>query len=241
MGEIREDECRVVPFAFVSSDFDELLDALPRKPLPSQEQQQQLQLPDVIGESPVVGPVASRTEPVSPVLVPAATAPAVVVVDDSPQKMAPTPPRPKHHYHQHHVRKGGHVASSASAARCDKRRSSRLPDAAVDALKKWLVDKLDNPYPSKDEKTDLARTTGLSVAQVNNWFINARRRFVKPLIAARDATRDHSSGSGPLLKARTTSRAAAFSDDDGDEEEEEEEDDEEQDDDEEDGEFGLTE
>lgn len=72
---------------------------------------------------------------------------------------------------------------------CIKKKPSRLPDAAVGALKQWLAEQLDKPYPSREEKAELSKKTGLSVAQVNNWFINARRRFVKPMLAARSGDR----------------------------------------------------
>ena len=49
-------------------------------------------------------------------------------------------------------------------------------------LKEWLHKHLINPYPSDGEKLYLANKTGLTVLQVNKWFINARRREFKSLI-----------------------------------------------------------
>ena len=49
-------------------------------------------------------------------------------------------------------------------------------------LREWLHQHLTNPYPSDAEKLHLANKTGLTVLQVNNWFINARRREFKSLI-----------------------------------------------------------
>jgi len=53
-----------------------------------------------------------------------------------------------------------------------------------------LFQHLTHPYPSEDQKKQLAQDTGLSILQVNNWFINARRRIVQPMI-------DQSNRAGP--------------------------------------------
>jgi len=57
-----------------------------------------------------------------------------------------------------------------------------LPKEAVEHLKNWLFVHFQHPYPSEDEKTQLAQETSLTLTQVNNWFINARRRLWKPII-----------------------------------------------------------
>jgi hypothetical protein len=49
-------------------------------------------------------------------------------------------------------------------------------------LKEWLHKHITTPYPSDAEKLHLANKTGLTVHQVHNWFINARRRKFKSLI-----------------------------------------------------------
>ncbi|KAL4885652.1 hypothetical protein BJY04DRAFT_231088 [Aspergillus karnatakaensis] len=43
-------------------------------------------------------------------------------------------------------------------------------------LREWLACNLAHPYPTKAEKADLATQTGLTRTQINNWFLNARRR-----------------------------------------------------------------
>ncbi|XP_074594309.1 uncharacterized protein LOC141849746 [Brevipalpus obovatus] len=51
-----------------------------------------------------------------------------------------------------------------------------LPKRSKKILLRWLVKNRDNPYPPEDMKRLLASLTGLTVQQVSNWFINARRR-----------------------------------------------------------------
>ncbi|XP_021914587.1 homeobox protein homothorax isoform X1 [Zootermopsis nevadensis] len=57
-----------------------------------------------------------------------------------------------------------------------------FPKVATNILRAWLFQHLTHPYPSEDQKKQLAQDTGLTILQVNNWFINARRRIVQPLI-----------------------------------------------------------
>lgn len=62
-----------------------------------------------------------------------------------------------------------------------KRRGS-LPKSAKNHLKKWLFANFNHPYPTEDQKAQLARETGLSHQQVNYWFINARVRIWRPML-----------------------------------------------------------
>ena len=39
-----------------------------------------------------------------------------------------------------------------------------------------------HPYPTEDEKRQIAGQTNLTLLQVNNWFINARRRILQPML-----------------------------------------------------------
>ncbi|XP_058837346.1 homeobox protein PKNOX1-like isoform X2 [Topomyia yanbarensis] len=57
-----------------------------------------------------------------------------------------------------------------------------FPKHATNALRAWLFQHLVHPYPTEDEKRALAAQTKLTLLQVNNWFINARRRIVQPMI-----------------------------------------------------------
>ncbi|KAL0489714.1 hypothetical protein AKO1_011421 [Acrasis kona] len=60
-----------------------------------------------------------------------------------------------------------------------------LPKAAVEELKNWLFKHFHNPYPSDDDKKVLMSKTNLTMTQVNNWFINARRRIWRPIVEGR--------------------------------------------------------
>uniref|UniRef100_A0A1I7SAU3 Homeobox protein unc-62 n=1 Tax=Bursaphelenchus xylophilus TaxID=6326 RepID=A0A1I7SAU3_BURXY len=68
-----------------------------------------------------------------------------------------------------------HLASAAKKRGC-------FPKNATNKLKHWLFQNLTHPYPSEEQKKQLAQETSLTILQVNNWFINARRRIVQPMI-----------------------------------------------------------
>ncbi|CAK9303616.1 unnamed protein product [Gordionus sp. m RMFG-2023] len=57
-----------------------------------------------------------------------------------------------------------------------------LPKQATDVMRSWLFQHLMHPYPSEDEKKIIMNQTNLSLIQVNNWFINARRRILQPML-----------------------------------------------------------
>ncbi|XP_034474084.1 LIM/homeobox protein Lhx3 [Drosophila innubila] len=44
-------------------------------------------------------------------------------------------------------------------------------------LKDWLIRRRENPYPSREEKKQLAVETGLTYTQICNWFANWRRKL----------------------------------------------------------------
>lgn len=60
----------------------------------------------------------------------------------------------------------------------DSVRRGHLPEKAIRQLKNWFYSHKSHPYPSEDEKNVLIECTGLSRAQINNWFTNARRRLI---------------------------------------------------------------
>jgi len=57
-----------------------------------------------------------------------------------------------------------------------------FPKVTTNILRAWLFQHLMHPYPTEDQKRQLSSDTGLTILQVNNWFINARRRIVQPMI-----------------------------------------------------------
>ncbi|XP_059617843.1 homeobox protein Mohawk isoform X2 [Phlebotomus argentipes] len=44
-------------------------------------------------------------------------------------------------------------------------------------LKDWLIRRRDNPYPTRQEKTEISMQTGLTYTQICNWFANWRRKL----------------------------------------------------------------
>ena len=48
---------------------------------------------------------------------------------------------------------------------------------------KFFLGNYENPYPNEATKKQLIEETGLTRSQVINWFINARRRLIKPLLS----------------------------------------------------------
>ncbi|CAD7670965.1 unnamed protein product [Nyctereutes procyonoides] len=88
----------------------------------------------------------------------------------------------------------------------DKKRQKKrgiFPKVATNIMRAWLFQHLTHPYPSEEQKKQLAQDTGLTILQVNNWFINARRRIVQPMI-------DQSNRAGFLLDP-SVSQGAAYS------------------------------
>lgn len=85
----------------------------------------------------------------------------------------------------------GNVWSSASANApgsplmdcsrgCKKR--TNLSKTAKEVLQQWFEDHLHHPYPTEDEKDMLGMQGGITIEQVNNWFINTRGRKWKPML-----------------------------------------------------------
>ncbi|MEW5304041.1 MAG: hypothetical protein WDW36_006676 [Sanguina aurantia] len=64
-----------------------------------------------------------------------------------------------------------------------KRQRENLPKPTVQLMKRWLLQHITHPYPSETEKGVISQATSLNINQINNWFINARVRIWKPILA----------------------------------------------------------
>jgi len=69
-----------------------------------------------------------------------------------------------------------------------KSEKKMLSDDVKDYLKNWMLspEHCDHPYPCPEEKAQIMADTGISFSEMNNWFVNNRKRFwlteVKPRI-----------------------------------------------------------
>ncbi|KAG8075139.1 hypothetical protein GUJ93_ZPchr0006g45858 [Zizania palustris] len=57
-----------------------------------------------------------------------------------------------------------------------KRRAGKLPGDTASTLKAWWQAHSKWPYPTEEDKAHLVQETGLQLKQINNWFINQRKR-----------------------------------------------------------------
>ncbi|CAJ0939878.1 unnamed protein product, partial [Mesorhabditis belari] len=72
--------------------------------------------------------------------------------------------------------------SQTNSRKLPSKKRGIFPKPATNIMRQWLFQHLTHPYPSEEQKKQLANDTGLTILQVNNWFINARRRIVQPMI-----------------------------------------------------------
>ncbi|XP_026322678.1 homeobox protein PKNOX2-like isoform X2 [Hyposmocoma kahamanoa] len=77
-----------------------------------------------------------------------------------------------------------------------------LPRHATQVMRAWLFQHLVHPYPTEEEKRTLAAQTRLTLLQVNNWFINARRRILQPMLDCSDKPGGKKSKNGSSISKR---------------------------------------
>ncbi|KAF4395549.1 hypothetical protein G4B88_011013 [Cannabis sativa] len=75
-----------------------------------------------------------------------------------------------------------------------KKKKGKLPREARQTLLDWWNLHYKWPYPTEADKNALAETTGLDQKQINNWFINQRKRHWKPSENMQFAVMDNLSG-----------------------------------------------
>nr|ACA34978.1 KNOX1 [Streptocarpus rexii] len=80
----------------------------------------------------------------------------------------------------HLLRKYSGYLSSLKKELSKKKKKGKLPKDARQKLLSWWELHYKWPYPSESEKVALAESTGLDQKQINNWFINQRKRHWKP-------------------------------------------------------------
>ncbi|KAJ1383505.1 hypothetical protein SESBI_43340 [Sesbania bispinosa] len=91
------------------------------------------------------------------------------------------------------LRKYGGYLSSLRKEFLKKRKKGKLPKDARKTLMDWWNTHYRWPYPTEEEKLQLSEMTGLDQKQINNWFINQRKRHWKP---SESAIMEGVSGSG---------------------------------------------
>nr|AEO14149.1 KNAT1 protein [Eschscholzia californica subsp. californica] len=80
----------------------------------------------------------------------------------------------------HLLKKYSGYLSSLKKELSKKKKKGKLPKDARQKLLNWWELHYKWPYPSETEKVALAESTGLDQKQINNWFINQRKRHWKP-------------------------------------------------------------
>lgn len=74
---------------------------------------------------------------------------------------------------------GSHI-STLKLEFSKKKKKGKLPKEARQTLFEWWNVHYKWPYPTEADKVALAERTGLDQKQINNWFINQRKRHWKP-------------------------------------------------------------
>ncbi|KAG6421853.1 hypothetical protein SASPL_118412 [Salvia splendens] len=78
------------------------------------------------------------------------------------------------------MRKYSGFVSNLRKEMLKKKKKGKLPKDAISALLEWWNTHYRWPYPTEEEKKRLSEMTGLEQQQINNWFINQRKRHWRP-------------------------------------------------------------
>lgn len=79
---------------------------------------------------------------------------------------------------------GSSAPGSGHKRRKKGTRRGTLNPEAKNVLKAWMFspEHFAHPYPSEEEKEELASEAGIEVKQLSNWFTNARKRLWQPVL-----------------------------------------------------------
>lgn len=92
------------------------------------------------------------------------------------------------------IRRFGNHIGSLKLEFSKKKKKGKLPREARQTLLDWWNAHYKWPYPTEGDKIALAESTGLDQKQINNWFINQRKRHWKPSENMQFAVMDNLSG-----------------------------------------------
>ncbi|KAG2232107.1 hypothetical protein INT48_006784 [Thamnidium elegans] len=103
-------------------------------------------------------------------------------LDHSPVPSLVSSPSPPHYHQLHEEARFTKHMDTKKVVSSNKRRRGNLPKAVTAILRDWLSRHKKHPYPTEEEKASLATETNLNLNQISNWFINARRRILQPML-----------------------------------------------------------
>eukprot|EP00742_Colponemidia_sp_Colp-10_P002870 GILJ01003064.1.p1 GENE.GILJ01003064.1~~GILJ01003064.1.p1 ORF type:complete len:451 (-),score=51.48 GILJ01003064.1:287-1450(-) len=104
-------------------------------------------------------------------------------------------------------------ARSRNRKRALKGKRGSLPRPAIIKLRTWLFEHFEHPYPTEQQKAELADKTNLTYLQVNNWFINARVRIWRPMVENAQLDKDELDRSMPADMLEMEEGEASLMDD----------------------------
>ncbi|KAF0723225.1 hypothetical protein LEN26_008439 [Aphanomyces euteiches] len=98
---------------------------------------------------------------------------------ETPLHYTPPPPFPETSPSEHKMMIDGDFGKRKKGTR----RGTLNPEAK-NVLKAWMFspEHFAHPYPSEEEKEELAAEAGIEVKQLSNWFTNARKRLWQPVL-----------------------------------------------------------